>query len=256
MAIKRDYYEVLGVSRSASGEELKRAYRKLALQFHPDRNPNDPQAETRFKEVNEAYEVLSDASKRQRYDTFGHAGTQGTPGFDFGGGFSGMGHVPGEKQVRVRIPAGVDSGSQIRLSREGEPGPRGGEPGDLYIALHIKAHPVLQRNGTDIIYELPLSVVQAALGDSVEIPTVEGSQRLEVPPGTQYGRVFRLHGHGVPHLRSGRRGDQIIYVRVVIPTNLTPQQKEALKSLGEVSGKPHPVDKGFFDKFKRAIGFE
>ena len=372
MAIKRDYYEVLGVSRSASGEELKRAYRKLALQFHPDRNPNDPQAETRFKEVNEAYEVLSDASKRQRYDTFGHAGTQGTPGFDFGGGFSGMndifdaffggamgtrtrtgpqrgqdlrldlrisfedavfgtereltipraeacsscegsgaepgtsaqtcpqcrgtgqirraaqsifgqivnvtscprcrgegkiiekpcrrcsgaGHVPGEKQVRVRIPAGVDSGSQIRLSREGEPGPRGGEPGDLYIALHVKAHPVLQRDGTDIIYELPLSVVQAALGDSVEIPTVEGTQRLEVPPGTQYGRVFRLHGHGVPHLRSGRRGDQIIYVRVVIPTNLTAQQKEALKSLGEVSGKPHPVDKGFFDKFKRAIGFE
>ena len=312
MAIKRDYYEVLGVSRSASGEELKRAYRKLALQFHPDRNPNDPQAETRFKEVNEAYEVLSDASKRQRYDTFGHAGTQGTPGFDFGGGFSGMNDIfdaffGGAMGTRTRtgpqrgqdlrldlrisfedavfgtereltIPraeacsscegSGAEPGTsaqtcpqcrgtgQIRLSREGEPGPRGGEPGDLYIALHVKAHPVLQRDGTDIIYELPLSVVQAALGDSVEIPTVEGTQRLEVPPGTQYGRVFRLHGHGVPHLRSGRRGDQIIYVRVVIPTNLTPQQKEALKSLGEVSGKPHPVDKGFFDKFKRAIGFE
>ena len=372
MAIKRDYYEVLGVSKSATSEELKRAYRKLALQFHPDRNPNDPQAEARFKEINEAYEVLSDASKRQRYDTFGHAGTQGMPGFDFGGGFAGMndifdaffgggmgtrtrggpqrgqdlrldlrisfeeavfgtereltipraevcsscrgsgaepgssaqscpqcrgtgqirratqsifgqivnvaacprcrgegkviekpcrqcagvGHRPGEKQVRVRIPAGVDSGSQIRLSGEGEPGPRGGEAGDLYIALHVKGHPVLQRNGTDVIYELPLSVVQAALGDSVEIPTVDGPQRLEIPPGTQYGRVFRLHGHGVPHLRSGRRGDQIIYVRVVIPTNLTPDQREALKSLGEVSGKPHPVEKGFFDRFKRAIGFE
>jgi molecular chaperone DnaJ len=168
----------------------------------------------------------------------------------------GSGHVPGEKQVRVRIPAGVDNGSQIRLSREGEPGPRGGEPGDLYIALRVKAHPVLQRDGTDIIYELPLSVAQAALGDTIEIPTVDGNYQLDVPAGTQYGRVFRLHGQGVPHLRSGRRGDQIVYVRVVIPTNLTPQQREALKSLGEVSGKPHPVDKGFFDKFKRAIGFE
>ncbi|HYM50063.1 MAG TPA: molecular chaperone DnaJ [Candidatus Limnocylindrales bacterium] len=374
MAIKRDYYEVLGVTRTATGEELKRAYRKLALQYHPDRNPNNPQAEARFKEINEAYEVLSDASKRQQYDTFGHAGAQGMPGFDFGGaGFGGMndifeaffgaagmgtrtrtgprrgedlrldlkisfedavygaereltipraeactscqgsgaepgsspkpcpqchgtgqirraaqsifgqivnvvscsrcrgegriiekpcrrcggaGHVPGEKQVRVRIPAGVDSGSQIRLTGEGEPGPRGGQPGDLYIAITVKPHPVLQRHGTDVIYELPLSVAQAALGDSVEIPTVDGPQRLEVPPGTQYGRVFRLHGHGVPHLRSGRRGDQIIYVRVVIPTNLTPEQREALKTFGELSGQPHPIEKGFFDKFKKAIGFE
>src|SRR5947199_320697 len=165
MAIKRDYYEVLGVSRSASAEELKRAYRKLALQYHPDRNPDDPQAEARFKEINEAYEVLSDQSKRQRYDTFGHAGTQGMPGFDFGEivnvtscprcsgegkvierpcrNCGGSGHVPGEKKIRVNIPAGVDSGSQIRLTGEGEPGQRGAVPGDLYIAISVKPHPLL-----------------------------------------------------------------------------------------------------------------
>src|SRR5205823_4442264 len=219
MAIKRDYYEVLGVSRTASAEELKRAYRKLALQFHPDRNPNDPQAESRFKEVNEAYEVLSDQSKRQRYDSFGHAGTQGMPGFDFGGindifdmffgaaaagrprcdgegkviekpcrTCAGTGHRPGEKKVQVTIPAGVDTGSQIRLTGEGEVGPRGGVAGDLYIVIHVKAHSVLKRNGTDVVYELPLSVAQAALGDTVEIPTVDGPQQIDIPPGTQYGK--------------------------------------------------------------------
>ena len=341
MAIKRDYYEVLGVGRNATAEELKRAYRKLALQYHPDRNNGDPQAEARFKEINEAYEVLSDQSKRQRYDTFGHAGTQGMPGYDFGGaGFGGIndifdmffgtaaagrtrtgprrgadlrldlrlsfeesvrgvereltipraeacescqgtgaeagtspqtcpqcrgagqvrratqsifgqivnvascprcngegkvierpcrtcggsGHRPGEKKVRVNIPAGVDSGSQIRL--------------------------------TDIVYELPLSVAQAALGDTVEIPTVDGPERIEIPPGTQYGKLLRIHGRGIPHLRSGRRGDQVVYVRVVIPTNLTEEQKQALHQLGGVSGKPQHIEKGFFDRFKQVIGFD
>jgi molecular chaperone DnaJ len=372
MAIKRDYYEVLGVGRNCTAEELKRAYRKLALQYHPDRNPNDPQAEARFKEVNEAYEVLSDASKRQRYDSFGHAGTQGMPGFDFGGaGFggindifdmffgatgartrtgprrgadlrldlrltfeeavfgiereltipraepcdacqgsgaepgtspqtcpqcrgsgqvrratqsifgqivnvascprcggegrvierpcrkcSGSGHRPGEKKIRVNIPAGVDNGSQIRLASEGEVGPRNGTPGDLYIVIQVKPHAVLKRNGTDVVYELPLSVAQAALGDTVEIPTVDGPERVEIPAGTQYGKVIRIHGRGVPHVRSGRRGDQIIYVRVVIPTNLTQEQKDALRQLGGISGKPQQIEKGFFDKFKHAIGLE
>jgi molecular chaperone DnaJ len=372
MAIKRDYYEVLGVSRGATGEELKRAYRKLALQFHPDRNPNDPQAEARFKEINEAYEVLSDQSKRQRYDTFGHS-AQGTPGFDFGGaGFGGIndifdmffgatatgrsrtgprrgadlrldlrltfeeavfgvereltipraeackacqgsgaeagtsaqtcpqcrgsgqvrratqsifgqivnvascprcngegkvierpcktcggsGHRPGEKKVRVNIPAGVDSGSQIRLTGEGEIGPRGGAPGDLYIVLQVKPHPVLKRQGTDVIYELPLSVAQAALGDTVEIPTVDGPEKIEIAPGTQYGKTIRVSGRGVPHVRSGRRGDQIVYVRVVIPTNLTEEQRQALQQLGGISGKPQHIEKGFFDKFKHVIGLE
>jgi len=372
MAIKRDYYEVLGVSRTASAEELKRAYRKLALQFHPDRNPNDPQAESRFKEINEAYEVLSDQSKRQRYDTFGHS-AQGTPGFDFGGaGFGGIndifdmffgaaaagrgrtgprrgadlrldlrltfeeavfgvereltipraeacqacqgsgaeagtspqtcpqcrgsgqvrratqsifgqivnvascprcngegkvierpcktcggsGHRPGEKKVRVNIPAGVDSGAQIRLTGEGEIGPRGGAPGDLYIVLQVKPHPVLKRQGTDVIYELPLSVAQAALGDTVEIPTVDGPEKIEIAPGTQYGKTIRINGHGVPHVRSGRRGDQLVYVRVVIPTNLTEEQRQALQQLGGISGKPQHIEKGFFDKFKHVIGLE
>jgi molecular chaperone DnaJ len=372
MAIKRDYYEVLGVSRSATGEELKRAYRKLALQFHPDRNPNDPQAEARFKEINEAYEVLSDQSKRQRYDTFGHS-AQGTPGFDFGGaGFGGIndifdmffgaaaagrgrtgprrgadlrldlrltfeeavfgvereltipraeacqacggsgaeagtspqtcpqcrgsgqvrratqsifgqivnvascprcngegkvierpcktcggsGHRPGEKKVRVNIPAGVDSGSQIRLTGEGEIGPRGGAPGDLYIVLQVKPHPVLKRNGTDVVYELPLSVAQAALGDTVEIPTVDGPEKIEIAPGTQYGKTIRISGRGVPHVRSGRRGDQLVYVRVVIPTSLTEEQRQALRQLGGISGKPQHIEKGFFDKFKHVIGLE
>ncbi|GAC1481983.1 MAG: molecular chaperone DnaJ [Candidatus Dormibacteria bacterium] len=373
MAIKRDYYEVLGVGRTASPEELKKAYRKLALQYHPDRNPDDPQAEARFKEINEAYEVLSDQAKRQRYDTFGHAASSGQPGFDFGGaGFggnvndifdmffgaagqrgrtgprrgadlrldlridfedavfgvereltipraeacttcagsgaeagtsaqtcsqchgsgqvrrasqsifgqivnvtacprcngegrviekpcrkcAGTGHLPGEKKIQVKIPAGVDSGSQIRLSGEGELGPRNGEPGDLYIVIQVKSHSVLRRNGTDIVYELPLSVAQAALGDTIEIPTVDGPETLVIPPGTQYGKTFRVHGRGVPHLRSGRRGDQIIFVRVVIPTNLTEDQKTALRQLGGVSGKPQHIEKGFFDKFKHAIGLE
>jgi molecular chaperone DnaJ len=370
MAIKRDYYEVLGVSRTASAEELKRAYRKLALQFHPDRNPNDPQAEARFKEINEAYEVLSDQSKRQRYDTFGHS-AQGMPGFD-GAGFGGIndifdmffgaaaggrtrtgprrgsdlrldlrltfeeavfgvkreltipraeacgacrgsgaeagtspqtcpqcrgsgqvrratqsifgqivnvascprcngegkvierpckscggsGHRPGEKKVRVNIPAGVDSGSQIRLTGEGEVGPRGGAPGDLYIVIQVKPHPVLKRNGTDVIYELPLSVAQAALGDTVEIPTVDGPEKIEIAPGTQYGKTIRINGRGVPQVRSGRRGDQLVYVRVVIPTNLTEEQRQALQQLGGISGKPQHIEKGFFDKFKHAIGLE
>jgi molecular chaperone DnaJ len=370
MAIKRDYYEVLGLGRTASQEEIKRTYRKLALQFHPDRNPNDPVSEARFKEINEAYEVLSDETKRQRYDTLGHAGTQGIPGFDFGGfggvndifemffgqaaagrartgprpgpdlrldltitfeeaafgverdlriprgeacstckgtgaeagtspktcpdcrgtgqvrratqsifgqivnvmgcsrcrgegtiiekpcsNCAGRGQVPGEKTVRVKIPAGVDTGSQMRLAGEGEPGPRGGPSGDLYIQIMVKPHPVLRRNGTDLIYELPISVVQAALGDRIEIPTIDGPSTIAVPAGTQYGTTFRLHGHGIPHLRSGRRGDQVVFVRVVIPKNLTETQRKALEELGGVTGKPQPIEKGFFDRFKEAIGF-
>ena len=369
MAIKRDYYEVLGVGRAATQEEIKRAYRKLALQSHPDRHPNDPVAEARFKEINEAYEILSDGDKRQRYDTFGHAGTQGMPGFDFGGfggvneifemffgeragrartgprpgadlrmdvaitfeeaafgverdltiprgqacsackgtgaeaGTSpktcpecrgtgqvrratqsifgqivnvtscprcrgegsiiekpcrdcgGRGQVPGEKTVRVKIPAGVDTGSQMRLAGEGEPGPRGGPSGDLYLEIAVKPHPVLRRNGTDVIYELPISVAQAALGDRIEVPTIDGPNSVTVAPGTQYGTTFRLHGHGIPHLRSGRRGDQIVFVRVVIPRNLTEAQRKGLQELGGVTGKPQPIEKGFFDRFKEAIGF-
>jgi len=168
----------------------------------------------------------------------------------------GSGHRPGEKKVRVNIPGGVDSGSQIRLTGEGEVGPRGGTAGDLYIVIQVKPHAVLKRNGTDVVYELPLSVAQAALGDTVEIPTVDGPERLEIPPGTQYGKTIRIHGRGIPHVRSGRRGDQLVFVRVVIPTSLTEEQKQALRTLGGVSGKPQQIEKGFFDKFKHVIGLE
>jgi molecular chaperone DnaJ len=135
-------------------------------------------------------------------------------------------------------------------------GPRGGGPGDLYIVIQVKPHSVLKRNGTDVVYELPLSVAQAALGDTVEIPTVDGPESIEIPPGTQYGKTIRIHGRGVPHVRSGRRGDQLVFVRVVIPTNLTEEQKQALRQLGGVSGKPQHIEKGFFDKFKHVIGLE
>src|SRR2546430_1443911 len=169
---------------------------------------------------------------------------------------AGSGHRPGEKKVRVSIPGGVDSGSQIRLSGEGEVGPRGGAAGDLYIVIQVKPHAVLKRNGTDVVYELPLSVAQAALGDTVEIPTVDGPQHIDIPPGTQYGKTIRIHGRGVPHVRTGRRGDQLVFVRVVIPTNLTEEQRQALRQLGGVSGKPQQIEKGFFDKFKHVIGLE
>jgi molecular chaperone DnaJ len=169
---------------------------------------------------------------------------------------AGSGNLPGQKKVSVHIPAGVDSGSQIRLAGEGEPGPRSSPAGDLYIVLQVKPHPILQRNGTDVVYELPLSVAQAALGDTVEIPTVDGPEKIEIPAGTQYGKTFRIHGRGIPHLRSGRRGDQIVFVRVVIPTNLTEEQRKALRDLGGINGKPQHIEKGFFDKFKHAIGLE
>src|SRR5207237_6652008 len=153
-------------------------------------------------------------------------------------------------------PAGGGSGAQIRLAGEGEVGPRGGAAGDLYIVIQVKSHAVLKRNGTDIVYELPLSIAQAALGDSVEIPTVDGPERIEIPPGTQYGKTIRIHGRGIPHLRSGRRGDQIVYVRVVIPTNLTDEQRQALRQLGGVSGKPQHIENGFFYRLQQVIGFE
>jgi molecular chaperone DnaJ len=371
MATKRDYYEVLEVGRDASPETLKRAYRRLAMQYHPDRNPGNTAAEMHFKEVSEAYEVLSDAQKRQQYDRFGHAagGPFGGQGFESAfGGFSdlfdafftgggggtrtrtaarrgqdlrldlrisfeeavfgvtrevsiqreercsvckgdggepgtpaqtcaecrgsgqvrrahqsffgqivnivacpkcrgegriiakpcrtcrGSGNVPVDKKLSVRIPSGVDEGSQIRLSGEGEPGVRGGPSGDLYIVLEVKEHAHFKRHGQDILYELPLSVAQAALGDRVELPTIDGPIELTVPAGTQYGKVFRLAGKGVPHVRTQRRGDQLVIARVVIPTDLTEAQKRALRELGGVTGKPQPTSKGFFDKFRDAIG--
>lgn len=367
MAVKKDYYEVLGVARNASLNDLKRSFRRLAMEYHPDRNPGNTQAEARFKEISEAYEVLSDPGRRQQYDRFGHvAGAFGGQGFESAFGsfndlfdmfFSGSGtraraprrgqdlrldlrisfeeavfgvsreivvprvdacpackgegaepgtpaqtcgecrgsgqvrraqqsffgqivnivacprcrgegriitrpcrkcggsgRVEAEKKLSVRIPAGVDDGSQIRLSGEGGVGPRGSTAGDLYIVLEVKGHPHFKRHGQDIVYELPVSISQAALGDQIEIPTLDGPVQLTLPPGTQYGRVFRLAGKGVPHVRSQRRGDQLVITRVVIPTDLSEAQRQALRELGGLTGKPLPTAKGFFDKFRDAMG--
>lgn len=367
MAVKRDYYEVLGVAKGASPDELKRAYRQLALQFHPDRNPDDPQAAERFKECSEAYAVLSDPEKRRSYDMFGHAGAGGA-GFDFndfsgftdifeaffGGGAStrgrrrtvrgsdlrydvtisfddaytgvereidvprlstcdacsgsgaapgtsvetcatcggsgqvrraaqsifgqvvnvsacpscrgegktiqkpcsscrGQGRVEQRRRLAMRIPAGVDTGSQIRLVGEGEAGVRGGPPGDLYVVVRVKPHPQLHRREDDVYYELRVNMVQAALGDSIEVPTLDGPVEITIPGGTQYGQTFRLAGRGMPAVRGGRRGDQFVVVQVVVPKDLAPEQRSLLRKVGGLTGKPEKVSKGFFEKLRDAV---
>jgi molecular chaperone DnaJ len=346
MAPKRDYYEILGVPRNATTEEIKRAYRRLAFKYHPDHNHDDG-AEEKFKEINEAYEVLSDANKRATYDHFGHAGSdgffaRGFEGFDFGGFgdifdafFSGMtyaarhapqrgadlhtkltisfeeaalgcekeidirrielcslcrgtGARPGsqpsrcphcdgsgrvrrverslfgrfintviceqcqgegkvitepcpqcrgagrekrERRIFVDIPAGVEDGSRICLSGEGDAGMRGGSPGDLYVAISVLKHELFTREGDDVIYELPLNFAQAALGTEVEVPTLYGKTKLRIPPGTQSGEEFRLKNKGIAHLRRNGRGDQIVRLRVVTPKSLTKEQRRLFEQL-------------------------
>jgi molecular chaperone DnaJ len=373
VAIKRDYYEILGVSRDCSADDLKRAFRKLAMLNHPDRNPDDPQAAERFKECSEAYEVLSDPDKRRSYDMFGHSGVGATSGagfsgfegfgfgdiFDtfFGGGFGGrggrratrgddlrydltisfeeafegvereidvnrlvtcelcsgsgaregtgtetcascggsgqvrrqaqsifgsvvnittcpncggagrilrspcsgcrgQGRVERPRRLRVRIPPGVDTGSQIRLTNEGEAGYRGGPPGDLYIVLRVRPHPQLRRQDEDVVYELRVNIVQAALGDQIEVPTLDGPVEVTIPPGTQYSQTFRLPARGMPNLRTGRRGDQFVVVQVVVPRDLNPEQKALLRKVGGLTGKPEKVSKGFFEKLREAINLD
>jgi molecular chaperone DnaJ len=372
MAVKRDYYEVLGVARQASPEELKRAFRKIAMDSHPDRNPGDTVAAERFKEASEAYAVLSDPQRRRSYDMFGHSAVgAGGPAVDFsdmpfadifdtffGGGFggrgrrersnrgddlrydltitfeesftgaekeievarpatcdhcSGTGAEPGSgqetcpgcggsgqlrraaqsffgqvvttstcptcggagrivrnpcavcrgqgriqkaKRLAVRIPAGVDMGSQIRISGEGEAGVRGGPPGDLYVVLRVKPHQQLARHEQDIIFELRINLVQAALGDRIEIPTIDGPVEIAIPAGTQHGQSFRLAGKGMPDVRGGRRGDQYVVVQLVVPKDLTPEQKALLRKVGGLTGKPEKVSKGFFDKLRDAISLD
>jgi molecular chaperone DnaJ len=365
VANKRDYYEVLEIDRRASEAEIKRAFRNQARTYHPDVNKS-PDAEARFKEINEAYEVLSDPQKRAAYDRFGHNGPMG--GFDtftdiggfadifetfFGAGrrgahrgpqrgtdlrydmsisfeeaafgtektidipvlqicekCDGSGAEPGStattcprcqgsgelrrvqqsvfgqfvnvvacdrcqgegqivgspcsrchgqgrerrsKQLSVKIPAGVDRGQQIRLAGEGEMGPKAGPPGDLYVVLDVKPHEVFKREGYDIHYELPLTVAQAALGDDVTVPTIDGEAELHVPAGTQHGRTFRIRGKGVQHLRSLERGSMFVVTQVVVPTKLSSRQRELFQQLaGELNVEDH--DKGFFGKVKEAFG--
>jgi molecular chaperone DnaJ len=366
---KQDYYELLGVQRNASDEEIKKAYRKLAHKYHPDKNPDNQQAEERFKEINEAYEILSDAQKRRQYDTFGHAGVgaggfEGFGGFDFGrggfgeafsdifedffgaGGGRGRGRVRpergadlrfdlevsledavsgketkiripkweicdkcrgagsekpsgiksctacngtgsvrfqqgffsisrtcgqcrgegrvitdpcskcrGEKRIQrdktlsIKIPAGIEDGTRLRLSNEGEPGFSGGTPGDLFVVIHVKEHPVFGREGDTLISEVPVGFVQAALGAKVEVRTLKGKAALKIPAGTQDGSLFRLKGLGVPHLRGHGTGDQIVKVRIKIPTKLTAKQRELLEEYAKMSGEP-VGEEGFFEKVK------
>jgi molecular chaperone DnaJ len=365
----RDYYEVLGVPRNASEQEVKSAYRKLALKHHPDRNPGDRQAEERFKEAAEAYGVLGDPEKRRRYDAYGHAGVGGAAaGFDptifadfsdilgdfFGFGdvfgrrrgprrgsdlrynleisfeeaafgtetqiripraeacpecsgsgaaagtkpttcptcrgagqvtfqqgfFSvartcshcrgagrivaepckkcdGAGHVAAERTLQIKIPPGVDSGSQLRIGGEGEAGALGGPPGDLYVVLRVAEHEFFKRDGTNLFCEMPVSVPQAALGATLEVPTLGGGKtRLAVPEGTQSGTVLRVKGQGIPALGGRGRGDLHVLVRVVVPKHLSSEQRRLFEQLAKTLPVPDvkDKDKSLLERMKDLLG--
>ena len=291
---KRDYYEVLGVSKNASDDEIKKAYRKLALKYHPDKNPGNKEAEEKFKEISEAHAVLSDKQKRARYDQFGHAGVGGNGGpnpfggqgnyhystqgfnFDFGGGggfddilssIFGFGGArrPARgadyrttvvltfeeavfgttkvvsadgKDIKVKIPAGIDDGMSIRLTGKGGPAPKGGQKGDLYVSIRVRPHKHLTREGNIILSEVTIPMVDAALGTEVDVETVDGNVLMRVPAGTQSGTPFKLSGHGVPLMRSdGDRGPHIVTVLVETPRNLSRKQKELLEEFRNPKNK-------------------
>jgi len=369
---KRDYYEVLGVERNASGEEVKRAYRKLAVKFHPDKNPDDPQAEEKFKELGEAYDVLIDADKRAAYDRFGHAafaqGGAGGRGFHdpfdifrevfggagggifetfFGGGVGMRGedrqrgsdlrydmqitleeaafgadkeievrkldtcdkcqgsgaesgsrtvtcsacggrgqvisargffqvsqtcprcrgagqmiekpcrHCDGEgraeklSRIKLKIPAGIQDGSRLRSSRNGEAGTRGGPHGDLYVVIHIREHKVFQREDDDLYCEMPIPFTLAALGGEVEVPTLEGKAHVKVPPGTQSGQIFRLRGKGILNVNGRQRGDLLARLVVEVPSRLNSEQRQKLEEFAALCGDENtPIRKSFFERAK------
>ncbi len=296
---KKDYYEVLGVGKNASDDEIKKAYRKLAVKYHPDKNPGDKEAEAKFKEISEAHEVLSDKQKRARYDQFGHAGVGGAGdsaggnpfangnysfngqsfNFDFGGsgglddilgsifGFGGGARRPARgtdyrttvvlnfeeavfgttkiitadgKDLKVKIPAGIDDGMSIRLSGKGGAAPKGGTKGDLYVFVRVKPHKRLTREGNIILSDRVISMVDAALGTEVDVETVDGNVRMKVPAGTQSGTPFKLSGHGVPLMRSdGDRGPHIVTIIVETPKNLSKRQKELLEEFKNPKNKKH-----------------
>ena len=376
---KKDYYEVLGVDRNASQDEIKKAYRKLARKYHPDMNRDDPSAEEKFKDINEAYEVLSDPDKRSRYDRFGHTADSSAwgPGsgeaWDFGGfgpfdsifdvffgeGFGGAraprtgpergrdirydlemtleeaasglereipirrletcetcngtgakpgttpttcpvcggtgrisetrstifgtgtvsstcsrclgkgtvitdpcgtcqgrGRVPKTRKIKVKIPEGVDSGIRMRVEGEGEAGVRGGPPGDVYVYITVKPHPIFKRRGNDLICEVPISIYQATLGDEIDVPSIDGKASLRIPEGTQTDTSFRLRGKGMPDVRGRGRGDQYVKVKVIIPTRLSEKEKELFRELAKMQGEgspgSKPESKNFFEKIKDA----
>jgi molecular chaperone DnaJ len=362
---KRDYYDVLGVGRNADSDEIKKAYRQSAMKFHPDKNPGNAQAEDKFKEASEAYEVLSDQEKRETYDRFGHEGLSGAgfQGFgDFGfrgfedifsdvfgdifgmrGGRSrrsrgsdlryhltidfeeaffgvdakvkvprmetcedceGIGAEPptqpescplchGSGQIRtqqgifsiartcskcqgsgrfikdpcrtcnghgkiresrtitVKVPPGVETSTRLRLNAEGELGTNGGPPGDLYVVIEVRPHPIFQREGTEIICEIPITFPDASLGTEIDVPTMEGLIKMKVLPGTQSGTVLTLKGKGVPYLNGRGKGNEHVIIKVETPTKLTKKQKEILRDFAQESGEDtHPERGGFFEKVK------
>ena len=373
--MSQDYYELLGVGRTASADDIKKAFRKLAMQHHPDRNPGDKNAEKKFKDVNHAYDILKDPEKRAAYDRYGPAAFEGGmgpggpngpfhgQGFDFGSVFgdifeemfgaagargraradtrgqdlrfnleitleqaysgteatvrvpssvgceachgsgaepgskpqpcptchgrgriraqqgfftvertcpachgagqiidkpcrscAGQGRVRRDKTLKVNIPAGVEDGTRIRLSGEGEAGTRGGPAGDLYVFLSVRQHTLFERDGADIHCRVPISMVQATLGGNIEVPTLDGKMaRINVPAGAQGGHQFRLRSKGMPIMRSTQRGDMYIEINVETPTNLTARQKELLKEF-EKAGKTSPESEGFFSKVKEMFG--
>ena len=368
---KRDYYEVLGVNKNASDQEVKKAYRKLAIQYHPDKNPGDKSSEDKFKEISEAYEVLSDPQKRTTYDQFGHTmGAEGFGGFRdagfggenfsdifegvfgdfFGGGggrqqrrsqkgedlrynievsfhdaafgkektikfptakkcsdcngsgaangkvsacrecqgsgqvriqqgfftlsrtcgrcmgkgsvitdpcrtCKGKGKTETTKTLSINVPPGVETGTRLKLTGEGAPGEAGAPPGDLYVVISVSDHPFFVREGKEIVCEVPISFVQAALGDEIEVPTLDGKVKMKIPSGTQPGKVLRLKGKGFPELGRYGRGDQHIIVKVEVPADLTARQKELLKEFDQACDEQaHPIRRGFFDKLKEFFG--
>jgi molecular chaperone DnaJ len=361
---KRDYYDVLGISRNASADEIKKAYRQLALQFHPDRNPGDKGAEERFKEANEAYSVLSDADRRAQFDQFGHAGPTGQgfadfTGFgvedifnDFFGGFfgggggrtargadlrynlsigfeesvfgtekeivvprvgtcgdcsgtgarkgsrpercgacngrgqvtvqqgffsirrtcgrcggsgqvvkdpcgtcSGAGRVRESRSLKVKIPPGVDNGTRLKLRGEGEASPASGPAGDLYVVLTVGEHPFFVRNGADLFCEVPITFPQAALGATVEVPSLSGKKTLTIPAGTSSGHEFVMRGEGVAQLNSSRRGNLVIRVLIEVPKKLSRRQRELLSEYQLLSEEsPGPITRNFFEKVREIFG--
>ncbi len=388
MANKRDYYEILGINKGATADEIKKVYRNLALKYHPDRVQADKkkEAEERFKEISEAYEVLMDPQKKATYDQYGHAGVDSSfrpggfdmgqdfhhyddlkdifgefdigellRGFGFGGdifgatygggggrrggqqrgrdleysieisfedaasgaertiaiprsetcgecggsgakpgsrvercpacggrgrvssssGFfnvvracdrcggegsliktpcpecGGRGRIKAKKNLKVKIPAGVDSGSRLRIHGEGEAGEKGGRRGDLYLEIHVRPHEIFERHDADISCEVPINFAMAVLGGEVEVPTLEGKIMMKIPPGTQGGKAFRLRGKGIAHLHDYARGDQIVKVEIDVPADLTAEQKRALKEYARVSGDGGPLSKSFVEKMRR-----
>ena len=284
MSVEIDFYELLGVERGADDATIKSAYRRLAMQHHPDRNSGCKDNEDKFKAISAAYEVLKDPQKRAAYDRYGHAAFQnggpgGGPGFGgqdfgdlgdifetiFGSAFGGAGarqrprgegRVDKVQKLTVEVPPGVDTGTRIRLSGKGEAGPYGAPPGDLYIFVHVKPHPVFEREGTILFTRAPISFTTAALGGCIEIPGLDGEvSTIDIPAGIQSGKQLRKRGAGMPVLQGRGRGDLVVEVKVETPTRLTPRQREILRELQETeTGDECPESRGFFEKLKGALG--